>query len=374
MADKRDYYEVLGVKKGDDESTIKKAYRTLAKKYHPDMNPGDAEAEKNFKEVNEAYGVLSDPEKRSAYDQYGHAAFDPSSGFGGGAGGAGFDFGDIFGSFFGGFGFGGGGASRANAPMRGDNINLSVRLTLEESAKGVKQELTYPCTVTCSDCNGQGGSDVETCRVCNGAGQRRVVQNLGGMQFQTTKTCDSCRGTGKTVKNVCQTCRGAGLLRKQRTVTVNIPAGIDDGQSIAKRGFGSDGRNGGSAGDLIVTISLKKHEVFTRRDFNLYCDVPITVTEATLGAEIDVPTLDGAEKFDIPDGTQPGDTFTLRGKGIPYTNNPNRKGDIVFRAIVEIPKGLSSKQKDLLRAFAEECGDGNYAKKKRFRNLFGKKK
>lgn len=374
MADKRDYYEVLGVKKGDDDATIKKAYRVLAKKYHPDMNPGDAEAEKKFKEVNEAYGVLSDSEKRAAYDQYGHAAFDPASGGFGGSGGEGFDFGDIFENFFGGFGFGGGSTSaRANAPRRGENINLSVRLTLEESATGVRKEFTYPCNVTCPDCNGRGGSDVETCRVCNGSGQRRVLQNLGGMQFQTTKTCDSCRGTGKIIKNICNTCRGNGTLRKQRTVTVNIPAGIDDGQSIAKRGFGCDGRNGGSAGDLIVTIALRKHEIFTRRDFNIYCDVPITVAEATLGAEIDVPTLDGTEKYDIPEGTQPFDTFTLRGKGIPYTNSATRRGDLIFRTTVEIPKGLSEKQKDVMRKFADECGEGNYAKKKKFKNIFKKK-
>jgi molecular chaperone DnaJ len=371
MADKRDYYEVLGVKKGDDDATIKKAYRSLAKKYHPDMNPGDADAEKNFKEVNEAYAILSDPEKKAAYDQYGHAAFDPASG-GFGGGGAGFDFGDIFESFFGGFGFGGGSSSRANAPMRGENINLSLRLTLEESATGVKKEFTYPCNVTCPDCNGQGGTDIETCRVCNGMGQRRVIQNLGGMQFQSTKTCDACRGTGKTVKNVCNTCRGNGIVRKQRTVSVNIPAGIDDGQSIAKRGFGCDGRNGGGAGDLIVTIALKKHDVFTRRDFNIYCDVPITVAEATLGAEIDIPTLDGSEKYEIPEGTQPGETFTLRGRGIPYTNSASRKGDLIFRTTVEIPKGLNAKQKDMMRDFAAECGESNYAKKKRFKSLFGK--
>ena len=377
MAEKRDYYEVLGVKKGDDDTTIKKAYRSLAKKYHPDMNPGDKDAEAKFKEVNEAYDILSDPEKKAAYDQYGHAAFDPAAGGGSGFGGAGFDFGDIgdiFGSFFGGGfgGFGGGASQRANAPMRGENINVDVRITLEESATGVKKDFTYPCNVTCPDCKGQGGSEVETCRVCNGMGQRRVVQNLGGMQFQTTKTCDACRGTGKSIKNICTTCRGNGIVRKQRTVSVNIPAGINDGQSIAKRGFGCDGRNGGGAGDLIVTIALKKHEIFTRRDFNIYCDVPITITEATLGAEIDIPTLDGSEKYEIPEGTQPGETFTLRGKGIPYTNSTTRKGDLVFRTTVEIPKGLSEKQKDLMRAFADGCGEGNYAKKKRFKTLFGK--
>ena len=378
MADKRDYYEVLGVEKGADDAAIKKADRSLAKKYHPDMNPGNAEAEVKFKEVNEAYGILSDPEKRSAYDRYGFAAFDPSQGggagggFGGFGGFDGFDMGDIFSSMFGG-GFGGGRrSSNPNRPMQGETIEINVRITLEESATGVKKDLKYDCNVTCPDCNGKGGSDVETCNVCNGSGHRRITQNIFGAQFQQDVTCDACNGSGKRIKNICPTCRGKCMVRKTKTVTVNIPAGIDDGQTIAKRGYGYDGRNGGPAGDLLVTISIKKHAVFTRSRYDLFCEVPLTVAEATLGAEIDVPTLDGAEKFTIPEGTQPGETFVLRGKGIPYANNSGRCGDLRFTVGVEIPKNLSEKQKEAMRNFASLCGESNYAKKKGFRSMFGK--
>ena len=370
MADKRDYYEVLGVEKSADANTIKKAYRSLAKKYHPDMNPGDQEAEAKFKEVNEAYAVLSDEEKKAKYDQFGHAAFDPAAGGGYGADFGGFgDFGDIFSSFFGG-GFGGGSTGkRANAPTRGDDIGIRLSISFEEAAFGVKKEVSYNKIQKCNECGGSGaakGTTAETCHTCNGTGQKRVIQRLGGMQFQSTAPCDACRGTGKVIKTPCSACRGSGSVRTTKTLTVTIPAGIDNGQKIALRGQGCDGRNGGSAGDLIITIQVKPHSVFEREEFDLYCEIPITVAEATLGAEIKIPTLEDPVPYTIPEGTQPGTTFTLRGKGIPYVNNNNRRGDLIFRVNVEIPRGLNEKQKDAMRTFADSCGENNYAKKSGF--------
>ena len=371
MADKRDYYEVLGVEKSADANAIKKAYRTLAKKYHPDMNPGDKEAEAKFKEVNEAYAVLSDDEKKAKYDQFGHAAFDPAAGGGGyGADFGGFgDFGDIFSSFFGG-GFGGTSSGRRpNAPTRGDDIGIRLTISFEEAAFGVKKEVSYNRVQKCNECGGSGaakGTTAETCTSCNGTGQKRIMQRLGGMQFQSTAPCDACRGTGKVIKTPCSSCRGSGSVRATKSLTVTIPAGIDDGQKIALRGQGCDGRNGGPAGDLIITIQVKPHSIFEREDFDIYCEVPITVAEATLGAEIKVPTLEEPYAYTIPEGTQPGTTFTLRGKGIPYVNNNNRRGDLIFRINVEIPRGLNEKQKDAMRAFADSCGESNYAKKTGF--------
>ncbi len=381
MADKRDYYEVLGVDKGADEGSIKKAYRNLAKKYHPDMNPGNAEAEQKFKEVNEAYSVLSDPDKKAKYDQFGHAAFDQGAGGYGGYGDFGDfgGFGDIFSSFFGGgFGdFGGGSSNRRNAPQRGEDIGIRVTLTFEEAAFGVKKDISYNRIQKCDECHGSGaekGTQAETCSSCRGTGQKRVMQRMGGMQFQTTVTCDACRGTGKIIKNPCSNCRGTGYVRITKKLAVDIPAGINDGERIALRGQGSEGRNGGPAGDLIIQVSIKPHKIFRREGYNVYCDVPVTVAEATLGAEIDVPTLDGEVKYDIPEGTQPGTQFTLRGKGIQYLNYPNRKGDLIFTTVVEIPKGLSGKQKEHMRAFADSCGENNYKKRTSFfKNIFDKK-
>lgn len=378
MADKKDYYEVLGVEKNADEATIKKAYRSLAKKYHPDMNPGDKEAEMKFKEVNEAYDVLSDSDKRAKYDQYGHAAFDPAAG--GGAGGAGFggfgDFGDIFSSFFGG-GFGGSSSARRNGPIRGDDIGARVSITFEEAAFGVKKEISYNRVGRCPDCGGSGaakGSTAETCPKCHGSGQMRVVQRLGGMQFQSTTTCDNCRGKGKIIRNPCPNCRGTGFIRVTKKLEVSIPAGIDDGERIALRGQGNDGQNGGPAGDLILQVSVKPHAIFERDGYNIFCEVPLPVTDAILGAEIEIPTLEGNVKYKIPEGTQPGTRFTLRGKGIPYVNS-SRRGDLIFQVNVEIPRGLSEKQKAEVRAFAEDCGEGNYARKSGFfKRIFEKRK
>ena len=370
MADKRDYYEVLGVDKGADEATLKKAYRQLAKKYHPDMNPDDKEAEVKFKEVNEAYDVLSDADKRAKYDQYGHAAFDPAAGgAGGGFGGFG-DFGDIFSSFFGGGfgGFGGSGATR-NGPIRGDDIGARVSVSFEEAAFGVKKDISYNRVCRCPDCAGSGaakGSSAETCGKCHGSGQMRVMQRLGGMQFQSTTTCDGCRGKGKIIKNPCNNCRGTGFIRITKKLEVSIPAGIDDGERIALRGQGNDGRNGGGAGDLILQVNVKPHAIFERDGYHIFCEVPLPVTDAILGAEIEIPTLEGNMKYNIPEGTQPGTTFTVKGQGIPYINNKTRRGDLLFRVSVEIPRSLTDKQKEQVRAFANDCSESNYGKKSGF--------
>lgn len=382
MAEKRDYYEVLGVEKSADAATIKRAYYKLAKKYHPDANPGDKVAEEKFKEVNEAYEVLSDADKRAKYDQYGHAAFDPAMGGGGEGGGfggfGGFgdfgDLGDILGGMFGGA-FGGG--RRRNGPQQGEDIGVNISISFEEAAFGVKKDITYSRICRCPDCRGSGaapGTQVETCSVCRGSGQVKRVQRMGGMAFQSTATCENCRGTGKIIKTPCSKCRGSGMVRENKKLTVSIPAGIDNGERIALRGQGCDGKNGGPTGDLIIVVSVKPHAVFERRGVTLTCDVPLTVAEATLGAEIEVPTLEGNAKYTIPEGTQSGTTFTLRGKGIPYINNANRRGDLVFRVNVEIPKGLNDKQKAAMKAFADSCGETNYTKHKAFfKKIFGQK-
>ena len=380
MADKRDYYEVLGLTKGASEAEIKKAYRTMAKKYHPDMNPDNKEAEAKFKEVNEAYAVLSDADKRAKYDQFGHAAFDQTAGGGYGGFDGGFDFGDIgdiFGSFFGG-GFGGGSSSRRrNAPTRGEDVMAQVTVTFEEAAFGVKKDISYNRIQKCPDCSGSGaakGTTAETCTACGGSGQRRVTQRIGGMAFQSTTTCDACRGTGKIIKSPCSNCRGTGYIKVNKKLSVSIPAGIDDGERIALRGQGCDGRNGGPTGDLILTVNVKRHNVFERDGYHLFCEVPITVSEATLGAEIDVPTLEGSVKYNIPEGTQPGTAFTLRQKGVPYVNNSGKRGDLIFTVNVEIPHGLSEKQKAHMRDFADACKESNYSRKSSFfKRIFDKK-
>ncbi len=376
MADaKRDYYEVLGLSKGASDDEIKKAYRKMAKQYHPDLHPGDEAAEKSFKEVNEAYEVLSDADKKARYDQYGHAGVDPNMGGGaGGPFGGGFsadfgDLGDIFSSFFG--GGGGGSAGRRNGPTRGEDLEAQVTITFEEAVFGCKKEVTYNRVEKCSDCKGSGaaeGSSPEICSQCNGQGQVRVTQQTFMGVMQTTKACPKCRGTGKIIKNPCQNCRGTGMVRLKKKLEVSIPAGIDDGQQIRLTGQGSEGRNGGPAGNLYITVNVRPHAFFERDGVHVYCDVPVTFTEAALGAEIDVPMLDGSNtQYKIPAGTQTHTSFTLRGKGIRQVNGRGT-GDLIFRTVVETPKNLTNEQKELLRKLEESFEGGS---KKSF---FGKKK
>ncbi|MBO4264557.1 MAG: molecular chaperone DnaJ [Clostridia bacterium] len=375
MADtKRDYYEVLGVDKNADEATIKKAYRNLAKKYHPDMNPGDKEAEIKFKEANEAYAVLSDAEKKARYDQFGHAGVDPNMGGDQGFGGfggfgsqgfGGFDFGDIFDMF----GMGGQrSSSRRNGPMRGEDLGTRLTISFEEAAFGCKKEISFAKIEKCGDCGGSGaakGTSAETCPKCGGTGQIRVSQRTALGMFQTTRVCDECGGSGKKIKNPCPSCRGQGQKRVNKKIDVTIPAGIDDGSRMSVRGQGNDGKNGGPSGDLIITVNVRPHPIFERDGYDLFCEIPITFTEATLGATITVPTLEGNTSFDIPEGTQTGTVFTIRNKGIQVINS-KAKGDLNFRVTIEVPKGLDSKQKELLRQFGESCGKKNYTKKEKF--------
>ena len=378
---KRDYYEVLGVQKSAGEDEIKKAYRSLAKKYHPDMNPGDKDAEVKFKEVNEAYAVLSDSEKRSKYDRFGHAAFDPSAGGGGYGGfgdfsGADFDFGDIFSSFFGGGGGGGSSYSRQNMPIDGDDIGARVTISFDEAAFGTKKEVNFARIETCVDCGGKGAksdSDIETCKDCRGTGRVSVRQQTILGYMQTQRTCQSCRGAGKIIKNPCSNCNGKGRVKINKKLEVTIPAGIDDRQNIVLRGQGSAGTNGGSNGDLIIEIRVKEDKIFERNGNNIYCEVPISFAEAALGAEIDVPSLGGGtEKYKIPEGTQSGTSFTLRGKGISDINT-KRPGDLIITVAVETPKNLNSEQKKLLSEFAASLGESNGAKRQSFiKKLFNK--
>lgn len=362
---KRDYYEVLGISKTASDDEIKKAYRKLAKKYHPDLNKDNKDAEAKFKEVGEAYEVLSNKEKRSRYDNFGHAGVDPSAAGGGGYGGAGFDgfdVGDIFESFFGG-GFGGGGR-RANAPQKGANIGLRVSVSFEEAAFGTKKSINVTRYEQCDTCHGSGaepGTQPETCPTCHGTGQVRM--NMGFITTQ--RTCDTCRGTGKIVKNPCHTCRGQGQVRKSRKIDVNIPAGVDTGLRISVRGQGNAGKNGGEPGDVILTISVTPHPIFKRQGDDVLCDVPITFAEAALGAEIEVPTLDGKRSYTIPEGTQNGDKFFIRDEGMNRLGGRGR-GKEVLNIKVEVPKNLTPKQKELLRAFAEELGEKNHKEKKSF--------
>lgn len=375
----RDYYEVLGVQKTASDDEIKKAYRTLAKKYHPDMNPGDKEAEEKFKEVNQAYAVLSDPEKKSRYDQFGPEAAEGNGfggqGFGGfGFGGEGFDISDIFEGFFGG---GGGSRSRRNGPMRGDDLQARVSIKFEEAAFGCKREIKYTRVEACHDCGGTGcasGSSPKTCTKCNGTGQIKVQQRTPLGVFQTTKTCDACGGKGQIISNPCKNCRGSGVVTVSKTLDVSIPAGIDDGQRITLRGMGNAGKNGGPAGDLYILVQVKPHTVFLRDGFDIFTEIPITFPEAALGAEIKVPTLEDSVAYTIPEGTQTGTSFTLKGKGIPFINGKGR-GDLIFKVAIEVPKGMNETQKDALRKFADTCGNANYSKKdKFFSKIFGKEK
>ena len=378
---KRDYYEVLGVQKGATEEEIKKAYKKMARKYHPDLNPGDKDAEEKFKEVNEAYEVLSDSEKKARYDQFGFAGVDPNfgagaGGWGGGAGGAGFDFGDlgdIFGSFFG--GFGGGQARRnPNAPQRGESIRMNLTISFEEAAFGCEKELELDRYESCETCRGSGaapGTSPETCPDCGGSGVVQTRRQTPMGVFASTAPCSRCGGRGKIIKEPCKDCRGSGMVRRRRKIQASVPAGIDNGQTISIRGQGHAGKNGGPAGDLLVTITVRPHELFRREGTSVLCEAPITFPQAVLGAELEIPTIDGKVKYDIPEGTQSGTTFRLKGKGIPALNGRGR-GDQYVTVYIETPRNLNREQKEALKKFAEAVGENNYEERKSFFRKFKK--
>ena len=377
---KRDYYEVLGVSKGASEDEIKKAYKKLARKYHPDMNPGDKEAEEKFKEVNEANEVLSDPEKKARYDQFGFAGVDPSYGAGaGGAGGGfggGFDFGDlgdIFGSFFGG-GFGGG-QTRRNGPQRGESIRASVSVTFLEAAHGCEKDVTIERSEQCPTCKGNGcapGTTPEICPDCHGSGMVQVQQRTPMGVFASSRPCQRCHGTGKIIHQPCADCGGSGAVRKRKTIKVTIPAGIDHGQTISLRGQGNAGKNGGPAGDLLITVMVRPHELFRREGCDVFCEAPITFSQAVLGAKLKIPTIDDSVEYSIPEGTQTGAVFRLRGKGIPVLNGRGR-GDQYVTVVIETPRGLNREQKEALKKFSETLGEKNYEKRKSFLDFLRKK-
>lgn len=372
MADKRDYYEVLGVQKGASDDEIKKAYRKEAKKYHPDLHPGDKEAEAKFKEINEAYEVLSDSDKKARYDQFGHAGVDPNFGAGGAGGGNPFgggfgDFGDIFSDIFGG-GFGFGGNTRRNGPRRGADIRKIVEITFEEAAFGCKRKIQLDKMEECPTCHGSGaraGSSPETCHRCGGSGQVTTQTRTPLGYMRNVTVCPECHGEGKIIKDPCNSCRGTGKVRRQKTIEIDIPQGIDDSQTIQIRGAGEAGDHGGPAGDLLVTVRIKKHNIFTRDGFDVYITIPITFAQAALGSKIKVPTISGVVEYDIPPETQTGSIFRLRSKGIPSLRGKGR-GDQYVTVEVETPKNLTSRQKELLREFDGTVEEKNYRKRKSF--------
>jgi molecular chaperone DnaJ len=355
---KRDFYEVLGVAKGADKKEIKKAFRRMAMKYHPDRNPGDKTAEASFKEVNEAYEILADDQKKAAYDQYGHAGVDPNA-RGGGGGGFGDVFGDMFGDIFG--GAGGGGRSSV---QRGSDLRYTMELTLEQAVRGATEEIRIPTQVACEPCDGSGakpGTSSKTCSTCNGQGQVRMQQGF----FSVQQTCPSCQGNGKVISDPCRSCHGEGRVQEYKTLSVKIPSGVDTGDRIRLTGEGEAGVNGGPTGDLYVQVSVREHKIFTRDGKNLYCEVPISFTDAALGGEIEVPTLDGRVKLKIPEGAQSGKMFRLRGKGVTQVRGGGQ-GDLMCRVAVETPVHLSKEQKDLLRKFHDtmEATKGKHSPKK----------
>lgn len=376
MAEKRDYYEVLGVSKNASEDEIKKAYRKLARQYHPDLHPDDKECAEKFKEVNEAYEVLSDSSKKARYDQFGHAGVDPSYQSGGYGGGNPFgDMGDIFdsifGSGFGGFssGFNSSSRSTANSPRKGQDININTTIDFMEACKGVKKEIRVQRTENCPECNGSGSTNgvTETCSECGGSGSVRVTQRTAFGNISTMRTCSRCNGKGKIITNPCPKCSGSGRVRNATNITVDIPAGIDNGQTLRVAGKGSAGVNGGPNGDLLVTVSVKNSTIFQRDGYDVYCEIPITFAQAVFGAELTVPTIDGNVKYSINEGTQTGTKFRLKGKGIKRINRADR-GDQYVIVNVEVPKNLSKKQKELLKEFDSSVGEVNYAKRNNFSN------
>jgi|YNPMSStandDraft_1061717.scaffolds.fasta_scaffold12683_2 molecular chaperone DnaJ len=376
LAAKRDYYEILGLQKGASDEEIKKAYRKLAKQYHPDVNPGNKEAEAKFKEINEAYEVLSDPQKRAQYDQFGHAGMEGafSSGFGTGftGGFADFDFGDIgdiFESFFGG-GFSTRSSRSRSGPQKGADIKQSIEISFEEAAFGTQKEINFLRLENCPSCSGTGsksGSQPKTCMHCNGTGQVQYRQSTPFGQIVNMRTCEVCKGEGKIITDPCSTCAGKGKVRRNVKKVINVPAGIDNGQTISLRGEGEPGKRGGPAGDLYITVRVRPHPLFQRQNNDVLCEIPITFVQAALGAEIEVPTLDGKVKYTIPEGTQTGSVFRLRNKGIPFLGSGGR-GDQYVKVVVEVPKKLTEKQKELLRQFGELSGEDNHEQRKSFFN------
>ena len=374
---KRDYYEVLGLEKGATDEEIKKAYKKLARKYHPDLNPGDKTAEEKFKELGEAYEVLSDPQKKARYDQFGFAGVDPNYGAGGGyGGGMDFDFGDlgdIFGSFFGG-GFGGATRANPNAPQRGESLRTSVNITFEEACFGCEKEVIIERVEQCDACRGSGcepGTTAEVCQECGGRGmvQRRQQTPLGFMS--TSSPCPKCGGKGRIIHKPCKACGGRGAVRKRKTLKVTIPAGIDNGQTISLRGQGNAGKNGGPSGDLLIVVAVRQHDIFRREGTSILCEAPITFTQAALGAELEIPTIDGKVKYNIPEGTQSGTTFRLKGKGVPGMGGRAR-GDQYVTVYIETPRNLNKEQKAALRKFSELLGEKNYEEDKSFFGKFKK--
>lgn len=358
MADKRDYYEVLGVDKNADDAALKKAFRQLAKKYHPDMNPGDKDAEQKFKEIQEAYAVLSDAEKRRQYDQFGHAAFEGGMGGAGGFDFSGMDMGDIFSDLFGDF-FGGGRRSADNGPRKGANLRASVRITFEESISGCEKELEIVLKDECSTCHGTGakpGTSPQTCTKCGGKGKVMYSQqSLFGM-VQNVQTCPECNGTGKVVKEKCSDCRGTGYIASKKRIQVTIPPGIDNGQSVRIRDKGEPGRNGGPRGDLLVEVMVSRHPIFQRQDMNIYSTAPISYAQAALGGEVRISTVDGDVLYEVKPGTQTDTRIRLKGKGVPSLRNKAVRGDHYVTLVVQVPTKLSEAAKEALRRFDAETG------------------
>lgn len=376
MPSERDYYEILGVSKSASEDEIKKAYRKLAKKYHPDINPGDKQAEAKFKEIGEAYDVLTDKEKKARYDRFGKAGVDPnfgagaSGGYGAGTGFEGVDLGDIFESVFGG-GFGGFSSSRrknTNMPRKGEDAYASITISFLESCKGTEKEIRVSKMDECSECNGSGaakGSKPIVCSECGGSGQVQVTQRTPFGVMSTSKTCPKCRGKGKTIDKLCPSCHGTGRQSSVKKIKINIPAGIDDGQTLLVSGGGSVGTNGGPNGDLNIAITVRPDPIFRRNGFDILCEVPVTYYQAVVGDDIVVPTIDGKVKYHVSAGTQPGTTFRLKGKGVTRLHD-KRRGDMLITMTIEVPNNLNTSQKEALRNFDKLLNEKNYKKQKSF--------
>ena len=384
MADERDYYEVLGLKKGASDDEIKKAFKKMARQYHPDLHPDDKECEEKFKEINKAYEILSDPEKRQKYDQFGHAGVDPNyggGGFTGGFNGGGFgDMGDIFEDIFGGI-FGGGSARRSgrssvNAPRRGGDITANINISFMEACTGKKQDIKINHMEQCSECGGTGakkGTSPQTCPECNGSGTVNITQATPFGRITNTRTCTKCGGKGKIIGSPCSRCGGTARIRVEKNISVEIPAGIDDGQILRVGGQGDSGLNGGPSGDLNVVISVRPHPIFVRDGYDVHCEKPITYTQAGLGDEITVPTIDGKVKYTIAEGTQTGTVFRLKGKGVKKLRRSDR-GDQYVKVNIEVPKNLNKKQKEALKNYektmSESSTDKHYTKRQSFFDKF----